>query len=439
MSKYLDILKFESFHLINSPYKIISILLYAISILYGCQTGYDLFKKHNIEIKSIKSKNADFEKKMLVQYDELEQGLIEKPRRDPTIPYWAIWNTPSYALKSPSPMIVFSTGQAEQYGYYKKVTNWSTVFDNDLAEEIANPERLALGTLDFSFVLLFLTPILLIILLFNIGGLEKDNGFDKLIYLNDVSKKSWLITRFSYYFLVLFTLICFLLIPYAVLSGVFTNELMSFFTLMVLIFLYIFLWVSIFYFINYWGKGSVDQAIKMISIWVALSIIMPGLFHQITSIKFSTNYMVDYLDVARDQRYEIFDMSTDTLQNELLESFPVSKSSVYAQDTTINKGIINRSISGLVNILNKKAAGKIEKESELKNNFVRSTLLLNPIMYFQNKINEVSEADYYAYRLYRENIQNSIDKKIELILRDTWNKEEVDKERYIEYLQEFKN
>ena len=439
MSKYLDILKFESFHLINSPYKIISIVLYAISILYGCQTGYDLFKKHNIEIKSINSKNADFEKKMLVQYDELEQGLIEKPRRDPTIPYWAIWNTPSYALKSPSPMIVFSTGQAEQYGYYKKVTNWSTVFDNDLAEEIANPERLALGTLDFSFVLLFLTPILLIILLFNIGGLEKDNGFDKLIYLNDFSKKSWLITRFSYYFLVLFTLICFLLIPYAVLSGVFTNELMSFFTLMVLIFLYIFLWVSIFYFINYWGKGSVDQAIKMISVWVALSIIMPGLFHQITSIKFSTNYMVDYLDVARDQRYEIFDMSTDTLQNELLESFPVLKSSVYAQDTIINKGIINRSISGLVNILNKKAAGKIEKESELKNNFVRSTLLLNPIMYFQNKINEVSKADYYAYRLYRENIQNSIDKKIELILIDTWNKEEVDKERYIEYLQEFKN
>lgn len=439
MSKYLDILKFESFHLINSSYKIISIVLYAISILYGCQTGYDLFKKHNIEIKSIKSKNADFEKKMLVQYDELEQGLIEKPRRDPTIPYWAIWNTPSYALKSPSPMIVFSTGQAEQYGYYKKVTNWSTVFDNDLAEEIANPERLALGTLDFSFVLLFLTPILLIILLFNIGGLEKDNGFDKLIYLNDISKKSWLITRFSYYFLVLFTLICFLLIPYAVLSGVFTNELMSFFTLMVLIFLYIFLWVSIFYFINYWGKGSVDQAIKMISVWVALSIIMPGLFHQITSIKFSTNYMVDYLDVARDQRYEIFDMSTDTLQNELLESFPILKSSVYAQDTTINKGIINRSISGLVNILNKKAAGKIEKESELKNNFVRSTLLLNPIMYFQNKINEVSEADYYAYKLYRENIQNSIDKKIELILRDTWNKEEVDKERYIEYLKEFKN
>ena len=81
--------------------------------------------------------------------------------------------------------------------------------------------------------------------------------------------------------------------------------------------------------------------------------------------------MVDYLDVARDQRYEIFDMSTDTLQKELLGSFPMLKNSTYAQDTTIDKGIVNRSISGLVNVLNKKAAVKIEKQSELKNNYVK--------------------------------------------------------------------
>ena len=149
--------------------------------------------------------------------------------------------------------------------------------------------------------------------------------------------------------------------------------------------------------------------------------------------------MVDYLDVARDQRYEIFDMSTDTLQKELLMSFPMLKNSTYAQDTIIDRGIVNRSISGLVNVLNKKAAVKIEKESELKNNYVRSTLILNPLMYFENKINEISRTDYYAYRRFRENIQNTIDKKIEFILRDTWNREEVDKERYIGYLQEFKN
>jgi len=152
---------------------------------------------------SIQSKYEEFIEKMLVQYEEIENGTIEKPRRDPTIPYWAIWNAPSYALKHPSPMVVFSLGQSEQYGYYKRVTNWSSTFDNDLAEEIANPERLAMGTLDFNFVLIYLTPILLIILLFNIGGLEKDLNFVQLVYVNNISKKNWMLVRFSYYFILL--------------------------------------------------------------------------------------------------------------------------------------------------------------------------------------------------------------------------------------------
>ena len=70
-------------------------------------------------------------------------------------------------------MMVFSVGQSEQYGYYKKVTNWSSTFDSDLAEEIANPERLALGTLDFNFVFIYLCPILITVLIFNIGGWKR--------------------------------------------------------------------------------------------------------------------------------------------------------------------------------------------------------------------------------------------------------------------------
>ena len=159
MSKYLKLVKVEYSHLIGSPFKIVSILIYAIAVIYGCQNGYSLFKKQNEEILIIKNKYEEAQGKMLVQYEEIEKNIIEKPRRDPTTPYWAIWNTPSYAIKYPSPMIVYSIGQTEQYGYYKRVTNWSTVFDNDLAQEIANPARLAMGTLDFIFVLLFLTPI----------------------------------------------------------------------------------------------------------------------------------------------------------------------------------------------------------------------------------------------------------------------------------------
>ena len=437
MKKYIEIALIEISHLTRSPFKIISILFYMIAVIYGCQNGYNLFKKHNNEIMSIKADYEESIEKMLVKYEEIENGTLNKSRRDPTTPYWAIWNTPSYAFKYPSSMMVFSLGQSEQYGYYKRVTNWSSTFDNDLAEEIANPERLAMGTLDFNFVLIYLTPILLIILLFNIGGLEKDLNFDNLIYVNNISKKNWLLSRFSFYFVLLYIILFLLLIPYGLLAAVFQNEAISFLKLSLLILIYNLIWFLIFYLINYWGKNSPDHAIKMISTWLVFCIIIPGAFHQVASLKYSTNYMTDYLDVSRDQRYGIFDLPADTIQSNLLKIFPKLQNTIYAADTSLNKSIVDKSISGLVNVLNKEVVKKIEKSNDDKNKFVKSYFILNPVVYFQNKINSFTKTDYYAYRSYRKYIQSIIDKKIDLILVETWNNVNVNKGKYIQYVKIF--
>ena len=49
-------------------------------------------------------------------------------------------------------------------------------------------------------------------------------------------------------------------------------------------------------------EGSSDNAIKMISLWLALCIVIPGIVHQVTAIIYPVNYMTDYLDVSREQR-----------------------------------------------------------------------------------------------------------------------------------------
>jgi len=438
MKIYMTMVQSEFAHFKRSPFKVISLILFLMAIVYGCQNGYDLLKRHDAEIMSIKSINEDSINKAIIQFEEIEKGTIDKPRRDPTVPYWAIWNTPSYAFKYPSPMMVFSLGQSEQYGYYKRVTNWSTIFDSDLAEEIANPERIAIGTLDFNFVLLYLSPILMIILLFNIGGLEKDLKFDQLIYLNNITKKDWLLSRFTFYYLIIFCSIFCSMLPYALASQVFQYEMSQFFKLIILISLYILLWTSLFYFINFFGKGSSDQAIKMISTWLTFCIIIPGAIHQISSLKYPTNYMTDYLDVSREQESEIFKLPSDTSRMKLLEEFPRLKNTLYAADTSINKSIINRSLSGLVNILNKNVGYKIENSNEEKNEFINKFSMVNPIVFFQNKINQITKTDYYAYKNYRRDIQEIIDKKIKLILDDTWDKIVVDKARYVQYVESFK-
>ena len=438
MIQYIQIIRSEYIHLIRSPFKIISLSLFIFALLYGCQNGYELFKKHNIEIESIISQNEKNIDEMLAQYEDIVKGEQKKLRRDPTIPYWAIWNTPSYAFKYPSNMMVFSLGQAEQYGYYKKVTNWSTTFDSDTAEEIANPERLAIGTLDFNFVLIYLLPILIIILLFNVGGLEKDLKFEKLIFLNNITKPRWLFIRFLFYFLVINILLFKLMFIYAFATGIFQNESFDFLNLLLITFLYIFFWFVIFYFINYFGKNSSDQALKMISTWILLSIIIPGSIHQITSIKYPVNYMIDYIDVDRDMSNDIFELPTDTVRIQLLKAFPFLEKTYFSDDINIDKSVINKSISGLVNIENKKISSVIESSNEEKNKFIRSLYLINPILAFQNKINSIARNDYYSYLTYRKHIQSIIDKKIEIILKDTWNNITVDSKRYAYYVKNFK-
>ncbi len=438
MNTSMQIFRNEFIHLIRSPFKLITLALFIFAIIYGCQNGLNLYEKQNKEISSIKSKNQELINEMILQYKAIESGDEERLRRDPTTPYWAIWNTPSHALKYPSSMMVFSLGQSEQYGYYKRVTNWSSTLDSDLAEEIANPERLAIGTLDFNFVFTYLSPILIIILLFNIGGLERDLRFDHLVYLQSISKGHWLFVRFLFYLVVLIASVFILLFYYALFADVFKNDFFNFIGLLFTIILYLLFWFTIFYVINYYGKGSSDHAMKMISLWLALCIVIPGIVHQVTSIVYPLNYMTDYLDVSREKRGEIFDLSTDSLEVKLLNEFSWLSNTLYAADTSMNNAILNRSVSGLVNILNKTVARKIENTNEDKNKFIKRLNPLNPVTAFQNQFNALTGTDYYAYLDYRNYIQSIIDNKIELILKDTWNKVEVDKERYIEYVEKFK-
>ena len=437
MKSYIRVTQTELIHLMRSPFKTTSILLFVIAIIFGSHNGYQLLKTHNKQIISISSKNTNSIEDMLLTYEGIENGTLEKPRRDPTIPYWAIWNVPSHAFKHPSPMMTFSLGQSEQYGYYKRVTNWSTTYDSDLAEEIANPERLAIGTLDFNFVFTYLSPILIIILLFNIGGLEKDLKFDNLIYSSKIKKEGWILARFLFYYLFVTALIFIFTIPYALMVGVLANHTVQYIYFLLLLLLYLILWFTIFYFINLTGKGSSDQALKMISVWMLLCIIIPGTIHQITSLKYPTNYMTDHLDVSRELSNNIFNLPEDDLKKGLLDEYPFLQTTLYASDSITNAATINRSVSGLINSLNKNVSISIEFSSKKKNKFIKSFSKLNPVTTFQNEMNSIAETDFYAYRDYRTRIQDMIDKKIELILGDTWNNITVDRDRYAEYVKYF--
>jgi len=429
--KSLNIFMYEWKHFIRNPFKIVAVLLFVIAGIYGLHNGQDLYQNQMAEIEKIQEKVEEEKQKYLTQYEEGKLTDEDRPWIDMGTPFWAIWWTPTYHFKTPSPAMVYSIGQAEQYGFYKRVTFWASPYDADMAEEIANPERLQTGTLDFAFALLFLLPLLLLILLYNIKSAEAEQGFLPLIEVQTASKNSWLPARMAFYFLLVAVVTLVLLVYGAMLTDVFTTAGGAFGQMLIYSLLYLVFWSLIFFFILKKGKSILGNTLQMVGVWLLFAFVVPASVHQIVSIAKPANLMTDFIEV-RDKQQDLY--ANDSLfQQKLIDLFPeIVKSPVYQDSTKINLAR-NQSASAMVNELKKESIQPIEAESREKNKLIQATYWFNPVTFFQNKINSIAQTHYADYQRYRSDIQALIDKRTALLVKELWNDAKVDKKKYLEY------
>jgi len=433
----LNIFLYEWKHFTRNPFKIVAVLLFIVAGIYGLHNGYKLYQNHTTEIEKIQEKIEPEKQKYLTQYEEGKLTDENRPWIDMSTPFWAIWNTPTYHLKTPSPAMVYSIGQAEQYGFYKRVTFWASPYDADMAEEIANPERLQTGTLDFAFVLLFLTPLLLLILLYNLKSAEAEQGFLPLIEVQTVSKNSWLLARTLFYVLLTALVIICLLVYGSVLTNAFNTAKDAFGQTLLYSLLYLIFWSVVYFFILKYGNSILGNTLQMVGIWLLFAFIIPAIVHQNISIAKPANLMTDFIEV-RDKQQDLY--ADDSLfQQKLIDLFPEIENSPVYQDSTKINFARNRSASALVNELKKESIQPIVEESQAKNDFIQATYWFNPITFFQNKLNSIAQTHYNDYQAYRNEIQALIDKRTAVLVKELWNEVKVDKEKYLEYDQELNN
>jgi len=429
----LTIFLYEWKHFTRSPFKIVAVLLFIIAGIYGLHNGYNLYQNQTAEIEKIQEKVEIDKQEYLTKYEAGELTDENRPWIDMSTPFWAIWNTPTYHLKTPSPAMVYSIGQAEQYGFYKRVTFWASPYDADMAEEIANPERLQTGTLDFAFVLLFLAPLLLLILLYNLKSAEAEQGFLPLIEVQAVSKNSWLLARILFYVLLTALVIICLLVYGSVLTNVFNTAREAFGLMLLYSLLYLIFWSVLYFFILKYGKSILGNTLQMVGIWLLFAFIIPAIVHQSVSITKPANLMTDFIEV-RDKQQDLY--ANDSLfQQKLFNLFPeITDSPVYQDSTKINLAT-NYSASALVNDLKKASIQPIEDESQEKNRLIQATYWFNPVTFFQNKLNSITQTHYDDYQSFRDEIQTLIDKRTALLVHELWYDVKVDKEKYFEYHQ----
>ena len=160
--------------------------------------------------------------------------------------------------------------------------------------------------------------------------------------------------------------------------------------------------------------------------------VTPGIVHQLLSINYPVNLMTDLIDV-RDQRQELYGKPHDAIKSQLRIIYPQIENGSIINDSLKVKSALSQSIPALVNHIKKNNIGIVEEEIKSKIDFVNKFNILNPIVFFQNRINALSKSHYDNYQAYRNEIQFLIDKQINVLIEDIWSGRKVDESRYKEY------
>lgn len=432
--KYLSVLLLEWKHFVRNPFKVIAWVLFVTAAVYGLHNGASLFNKQQKEIEAIYKKVKEQHEKNLDYYQQGVKGPPDRPWVDNTTPFWAIWNLPTYHIKQPETTMVYSIGQAEQFGFYKQISVWASPYDADMAEEIANAERLQVGTLDFSFVILYLTPILLLLFVYNIKSTESEQGFLNLIQVQwGANIQAWLIARIAFYMLIILLTLTLLILYGATLTNAISSAPEKVFQIFAVCSLYSLGWVTVYTIIIRYGTTLISNTLQMIGLWILFAFIIPSFVLQNISINKPVNLMLTFIDAQRDGREKIFAQPDSVIDKQLFSLYPQIENSPMAKDS-INR-ILSRnfSASALVNHQLKLIINEINSINEDKNEIIESTFFINPTSYFQNKLNSIAGTHYHDYSNYKNEIQKLIDTRISILVHDIWFNKKVDSTRYMEY------
>lgn len=426
---------YEWRHFVRSPYKVVALLLFLVAAVYGLHNGASLYQRQMVDIDAVEAEAREIHERNLACYDEGKKSPDDLKYADIGEPFWSIWYMSLHHVKRPSPAMVYSTGQAEHFGYYKRIRQTSSPYDPDMAPEIANPERLQFSPLDFTFVLLYLQPLLLLILLHNIRGAEVEQGVLPLVEVQAGSERTWVAARLAFYVSVVFALDVALLVYGALLTGVLPDAVSAFGEMLAWTASYLLLWAVVTFAIVRCGKTVVSNTLQIAGVWLLFAFVIPASVHRVVSICYPTNLMTGFIDATREEKQAVIRAPVESQMAMVDAIYPGVVDGPAAEEEGKRRWAMQWSRFALWSDMTKRRVAPIEAESDAKNRLIRFSYWFNPITFFQGRLNSVAQTHYDDYRRFRSEIQTLVDRNNRIVVTDTWADVSVSKAKYLGYFE----
>ncbi|AWK05540.1 ABC transporter permease [Flavobacterium crocinum] len=181
--------------------------------------------------------------------------------------------------------------------------------------ELNNPNNLLSGNIDFSFVLVYLFPLLIIAFSYNVISEEKESGTWKIVATQSQNTFKYILQLFYVRILSLMALFTVLLFTAVLFLNIPLDQ--SFFIFYGIGILYILFWFAVCFFIVSLQMHSNFNAVSLLTIWLFLIIIVPAGINAFIVNKYKIPEALELTIQQRNAYHEKWDMD----KNETMEKF----------------------------------------------------------------------------------------------------------------------
>ncbi|MEX0273533.1 MAG: DUF3526 domain-containing protein [Flavobacteriaceae bacterium] len=225
-------------------------------------------------------------------------------------------------IKRPANISAISIGQSDVNPLMQAVTIRGLEgqkYDTDFE----NPSLLMSGNLDLGFVIIYLFPLVLIAMTFNLYSEEKELGTWRILAAQTASKMGFLLKKLGVRILFVFILLWVLfLLASAILKIPFDQ---NFLALMLQSVLYLCFWGALCLLVVSFQRNSSFNALTLISIWVVLTILFPAAVNNYVLNTYQVPEALQAMLEQRDGYHEKWDLEKDATMDGFFEAYPQFK------------------------------------------------------------------------------------------------------------------
>ncbi|GAB4357591.1 MAG: DUF3526 domain-containing protein [Bryobacter sp.] len=282
--------------------------LYAVVLLFTLLLGYGAYNGAQWTA-ALRTTQAEAAADNAARLAKIPERMLEAERTKP-ISFYDPRNATTlgareanpYLSLPPAPLAPLAVGQSDLYPSYVRISLQSA--DNVLSsDEIENPNNLLSGRFDLAFVLVYLYPLLILALTYNLLSGEKEQGTLALTLSQPVHLSTLVGGKLAARATLLFTLAVGLSGVAAALGG--ASPLSLDFLLWVLVVaVYGLFWMALAVLVNAANLSSAANALVLSAVWVTVALIVPGTVSLLANTLHPVPSRVEMIQAMRDASKE---------------------------------------------------------------------------------------------------------------------------------------